>query len=61
MIKCGSPCASGINPLVRTAMSGYACVPVSIVKGEIVKRLPESELLMGLKEELDILKAKEGK
>ena len=32
-----------------------------IKKGEIIKRLPESELLMGLKEELDILKAKEGK
>ena len=32
-----------------------------IKKGEIVKRLPESELLMGLKEELDILKAKKGK
>lgn len=31
-----------------------------IKKGEIVKRLPESELLMGLKEELDILKAKKG-
>ena len=29
-------------------------------KGEIIKRLPESELLMGLKEELDILKAKKG-
>ena len=32
-----------------------------IKKGEIIKRLPESELLMGLKEELDILKAKKGK
>ena len=32
-----------------------------IKKGEIIKRLPESELLAGLKEELDILKAKEGK
>ena len=32
-----------------------------IKKGEIIKRLPESELLMGLKKELDILKAKEGK
>ena len=31
-----------------------------IKKGEIIKRLPESELLMGLKEELDILKAKKG-
>ena len=32
-----------------------------IKKGEIIKRLPESELLMGLKEELDILKAEKGK
>ena len=32
-----------------------------IKKGEIIERLPESELLMGLKEELDILKAKKGK
>lgn len=32
-----------------------------IKKGEIVKRLPESELLMGLKEELDILKSEKGK
>ena len=32
-----------------------------IKKGEIMKRLPESELLMGLKEELDILKAEKGK
>lgn len=32
-----------------------------IKKGEIIKRLPESELLMGLKEELDVLKAKKGK
>ena len=31
-----------------------------IKKGEIIKRLPESDLLMGLKEELDILKAKKG-
>lgn len=31
-----------------------------IKKGEIIKRLPESELLMGLKEELDIIKAKKG-
>ena len=32
-----------------------------IKKGEIIKRLPESELLMGLKEELDVLKAQKGK
>ena len=32
-----------------------------IKKGEIIKRLPESELLMGLKDELDILKAEKGK
>jgi len=32
-----------------------------IKKGEIIKRLPESELLTGLKEELDILKAEKGK
>ena len=32
-----------------------------IKEGEIIKRLPESELLMGLKEELDILKAEKGK
>ena len=32
-----------------------------IKKGEIIKRLPESELLMGLKEELDIVKAEKGK
>lgn len=32
-----------------------------IKKGEIIKRLPESELLMGLKAELDILKAEKGK
>ena len=32
-----------------------------IKKGEVIKRLPESELLMGLKEELDILKAEKGK
>ena len=32
-----------------------------IKKGEIIKRLPESELLAGLKKELDILKAKKGK
>ena len=32
-----------------------------IKKGEIIKRLPESELLMGLKEELDILKSEKGK
>ena len=32
-----------------------------IKKGEIIKRLPESELLMGLKEELDALKAQKGK
>ena len=31
-----------------------------IKKGEIIKRLPESELLAGLKKELDILKAKKG-
>ncbi|MGP1612680.1 MAG: flavodoxin-dependent (E)-4-hydroxy-3-methylbut-2-enyl-diphosphate synthase [Catonella sp.] len=31
-----------------------------IKKGEIIKRLPESELLNGLKEELDILKAEKG-
>ena len=35
-------------------------VGLIIKKGEIVKRLPESELLMGLKEELDVLKAKKG-
>ena len=32
-----------------------------IKKGEVIKRLPESELLAGLKEELDIIKAKKGK
>ncbi|MGP1433468.1 MAG: flavodoxin-dependent (E)-4-hydroxy-3-methylbut-2-enyl-diphosphate synthase [Catonella sp.] len=32
-----------------------------IKKGEIIKRLPESELLKGLKEELDILKAEKGR
>ena len=32
-----------------------------IKKGEIIKRLPESELLTGLKDELDILKAEKGK
>ena len=32
-----------------------------IKKGEIIKRLPESELLNGLKEELDILKAEKGR
>lgn len=32
-----------------------------IKKGEIIKRLPESELLIGLKEELDILKSEKGK
>jgi gcpE protein len=32
-----------------------------IKKGEIIKRLPESELLIGLKAELDILKAEKGK
>ena len=32
-----------------------------IKKGNIIKRLPESELLIGLKEELDILKAEKGK
>ena len=32
-----------------------------IKKGEIIKRLPESELLMGLKEELDKLNAERGK
>ena len=32
-----------------------------IKKGEIIKRLPESELLIGLRDELDILKAEKGK